>query len=112
MAVRLQFPRDGSERALRAGVLWEFISVSRLSGAYNIRVLGREIQSGVQLGELVRCREVLRSCGKTPSDSSRPRVFVVDRGQALPRRREEPPSVIGIDLLGYVLKMIETEEVF
>jgi len=67
---------------------------------------------GCNLGESVRCREVLRSYGKTLSDSSRLRVFVVDRGQALPRRREESPSVIGIDLLGYVLKMIETEEVF
>ena len=105
---------------LRAGIPLEFISVSRLAGAYNIRVFRRESQFGLQLevGVNSRCRELLRNCqaGKDFSaDGERIvilRVFVVDWRQALPRRREESPSFTGIDLLGYVLKMIETEEVF
>jgi len=42
------------------------------------------------------------------------RVFVVDRGRLYHEgaRGEESPGFIGIDLLGYVFKMIETEEVF
>ncbi|PYV38511.1 MAG: hypothetical protein DMG09_11710 [Acidobacteria bacterium] len=46
---------------LRAGIPLEFISVSRLAGAYNIRVLRRESQFGVQLEEVgvnSRCREL------------------------------------------------------
>jgi len=94
---------------LRAGIPLEFISVSRLAGAYNIRVLRRESQFGVQLEEVgvnSRCRELLRSCQEfnscrfvplrrksfagrkgffgrweTHNDSLRLRVFVVDRGR-------------------------------